>query len=79
MTLETDKIICEKCFSRFREADFLTAPDPFVPLNEIRACPMCKSIEQFSKICDEPGCRELASCGTPHPDGYRHTCHKHAP
>jgi hypothetical protein len=29
--------------------------------------------------CDEPGCMEQASVGTPTPTGYRRTCHKHAP
>ncbi len=29
------------------------------------------------EICDEPGCRELATCGYQTPSGYRRTCGKH--
>lgn len=30
-------------------------------------------------LCDEPGCGEESTCGTPIPGGYRRTCHKHIP
>lgn len=30
-------------------------------------------------LCDEPGCYDEITCGTPTPDGYRSTCSKHAP
>ena len=30
-------------------------------------------------ICDEPGCCDQVSCGTPTENGYRSTCGKHAP
>jgi hypothetical protein len=30
-------------------------------------------------LCDEPGCFDFISCGTPTDDGYRSTCSKHAP
>lgn len=29
--------------------------------------------------CDEPGCMDQISCGTPIPGGYRQTCGKHQP
>ncbi len=32
-----------------------------------------------SMQCDEPGCTEGQSCGTPSKDGYRRTCGEHAP
>ena len=28
--------------------------------------------------CDEPGCRRMATCGTPVGGGYRTTCSEHA-
>ena len=31
------------------------------------------------QCCDEPGCREQATGGTPTPTGYRRTCREHAP
>lgn len=30
-------------------------------------------------LCDEPGCFNRVSCGTPTPTGYRSTCHTHYP
>jgi len=30
-------------------------------------------------LCEEPGCHERATCGTPTEKGYRTTCSKHAP
>jgi hypothetical protein len=35
--------------------------------------------DDMPAICDEPGCLEFVSCGTPTEDGYRSTCHKHIP
>ena len=32
-----------------------------------------------SLVCDEPGCKERSTCGTPTKDGYRRTCNKHWP
>jgi hypothetical protein len=29
------------------------------------------------QTCDEPGCKERSSCGTPTPSGYRTVCGKH--
>jgi hypothetical protein len=31
------------------------------------------------EMCDEPGCKEEITCGTPTPTGYRRTCGKHLP
>lgn len=31
------------------------------------------------EMCDEPGCKEPISCGTPTPTGYRRTCSDHYP
>ena len=36
-------------------------------------------LKAIARLCDEPGCYDEISCGTPTPDGYRSTCSKHAP
>lgn len=61
--------------------DVLTAPNPFDAYSDesIEACPKCKTVENMAPVCDEPGCKREANCGTPTPAGYRHTCSKHAP
>jgi len=41
-------------------------------------CPQCRAAEQFENICDEPGCKKVASCGWPSDGGYRRTCYDHA-
>lgn len=38
--------------------------------------PMLKGIVG---LCDEPGCYDTISCGTPTSEGYRSTCSKHIP
>ena len=55
------------------------APNPFDPADTLHACPLCKTIDNFEECCDEPECFEPATCGTPIPNGYRRTCHKHMP
>lgn len=35
--------------------------------------------DTLGSICDEPGCIEIAGCGTPSDDGYRSTCFEHKP
>lgn len=35
--------------------------------------------DDIGMICDEPGCINQATCGSPTDNGYRHTCGKHAP
>ena len=52
--------------------------DPRGP-DEWRVCPQCRTPENLAMVCDEPGCAERVSCGTPTQQGYRSTCHKHAP
>jgi hypothetical protein len=29
--------------------------------------------------CMEPGCKNIATSGTPHKDGYKFHCHQHPP
>ena len=56
----------------------LKAPNPFAPGYGISGCPECKCVEDFTEVCDEPGCDKNAGCGFPTPDGYRRTCYEHS-
>lgn len=80
MTLELDKLICLECYTHFTKAQQLSAPHPFDEGSTCNGCPSCHSIDRIQVGCDEPGCREVGSCGTPSKlHRYRHTCHKHIP
>ena len=78
--MEDIKQTCpERCcgwHGRLREA--LSAPNPFEEGDVLYACPKCKGLD-LRYACDEPGCWEAVSCGTPTPQGYRRTCDRHAP
>ena len=37
------------------------------------------ALKSMVGLCDEPGCYDAISCGTPTPEGYRSTCYNHAP
>lgn len=78
MTTEDCKIFCEECGWRGTHDKLLLGKSPFEDA-EIRGCPKCKAIESHHEACDEPGCWEHATCGTPTPTGYRRTCGKHIP
>lgn len=74
------KITCKECSCRMNHSELLTATNPFDPDQEIHGCPACKCVDCFSVACDEPGCWEAVSCGTPVlGGGYRHTCGRHRP
>jgi hypothetical protein len=75
------KVRCEKyrCDWRGQDHEALRAPDPFNEGDELIACPKCREVSVLQVACDEPDCWEFVSCGTPTADGYRRTCHKHAP
>jgi hypothetical protein len=60
-------------------SETLKAPNPFNPNDELSACPKCKEMGVIQPACDEPGCGQFASFGTPTPSGYRWVCHEHAP
>jgi hypothetical protein len=76
---ETDRAACDECHSCFPLSDALRAPSPFDPSDELLACPICKSVNSLSLVCDEPGCERLRSCGFPTATGYRSTCWEHSP
>lgn len=76
----SDKRVCGErhCDWRGTVGSVLTAPSPF-SADTLQACPACKEVNSIRVACDEPGCWEEVSCGTPTPNGYRQTCGKHAP
>lgn len=38
-----------------------------------------EALKGILRLCDEPGCFDVGSCGTPTKEKYRLTCHKHIP
>lgn len=73
------KLVCQECNWQGRTSDCLEATNPFGKEGTIHGCPDCKEVECFATACDEDGCWESVTCGTPTPDGYRMTCSKHEP
>jgi hypothetical protein len=61
------------------ESELLVAPHPFEAEGTIHGCPLCKTVDNYAPLCDEEGCLETATCGTPVQGDYRTTCNKHAP
>lgn len=50
------------------------APGPF------NAGPACGGIvSTLVECCEEPGCKNEVSAGTPYPGGYKNHCHLHPP
>jgi len=56
---------------------FLKAKNPFDKTEEIWGCPKCFSINTLVRVCDEPNCKEVVTCGWRSDKGYRQTCGKH--
>ncbi len=73
------KIVCEECDWHGTSGELLTAPSPFDRFHTIAACPNCKEVNYYRTACDEPGCWEPDTMGTPTENGYRRTCYKHRP
>lgn len=70
---------CKCCDAVVFDSEFLRAPSPFDPTDELVGCPHCKSAEGFVELCEIDGCHRAASCGGPGADGvYRRTCGAHA-
>lgn len=72
---------CWKCHARVYENEVLWADHPFAleAGEKITGCPKCREPNTLYLACDEPGCWDEASCGTPTPNGYRQTCGDHRP
>lgn len=73
------KMKCNGCDWVGESEDLLIGEHPFQDGCELQGCPECREIWDIRRACDEPGCREEATCGTPTPAGYRSTCGKHIP
>jgi len=77
--MEKERLVCEDCDWRGTYNKALIAKNPFDPLDELTGCPNCKSVNRLRGTCDEPGCWEPATIGTPVKGGYRRTCWQHSP
>lgn len=69
----------DRCGWRGDDSEILTAPNPFDSGDFLQGCPRCREVNAIRTVCDEPGCREFVSMGTPTESGYRSTCYKHRP
>jgi hypothetical protein len=77
--MSAGKVVCEVCSWRGPGARTLAAANPFDENEQIRGCPVCKAVECFRAACDQEGCWQPVTCGTPTADGYRSTCSRHQP
>ena len=75
--MQYDKQLCGECGWFGHEPDILVADNPFSSIEKISGCPKCKTAESMFKVCCHDMCWQKATCGRPHPDGYRHTCGEH--
>ena len=73
------RFVCRECGWRGNDEDALSASNPFDPGDIITGCPKCKNVNTMRTTCDELGCWEEDTCGTPTLGGYRRTCGKHQP
>ena len=70
---------CGECSEITANEALLRAANPFDPDDEISGCPECKSVSNFSLVCDFPGCNSDAGSGEPTPEGgYIHRCFQHS-
>lgn len=75
--VEKNKLLCNECgwTGRFRNA--LHGYSPFGDKDPIIGCTGCFDIGTLVTVCDEPNCKEIATCGTATNAMYRTTCVKH--
>lgn len=70
---------CRDCDWLGLGSKLLQAPNPFATGEIMVGCPDCREPNSMTMACDEPECKSEATCGTPTPAGYRHTCYRHMP
>ena len=73
---------CNNCAHELTEMEIIYVniphPKPGRSPVEIAQCPECGQADGFALLCDEPGCKNEATCGWPLPAGkYRSTCGLH--
>lgn len=71
-------MLCMQCDWYGVGGERLNGTLSFNSMITVMGCPRCKGVD-FKLACDEPECWQPMTCGTPTPNGYRHTCRKHAP
>lgn len=72
-----DRYKCNSCWAICSYDEMLVVSNPYDASKDIEICPTCKDSECFDMMCDEPGCLNIRSCGTPTESGYRMVCYKH--
>ena len=74
------RFVCEDCNWAGPLEHLLQAENPFDHGEQIQGCPHCKAVNTMRSCCDELGCWEPDTCGTPTGNGgYRRTCGTHRP
>ena len=73
------KVRCNSCGWKGIAENMLHAPNPFDSEDTIVGCPNCRMVEDYAHVCDHDGCWETAARGTPTPERYVWSCHKHIP
>lgn len=76
------KVKCDelRCGWQGTIEELLTFPHPAIDGKRAEGCcPKCRQCGTIIPVCDEQGCWNHASCGTPTPAGYRSTCPNHIP
>lgn len=77
--MSEEKLVCDDWRCGWYGYKPLKAENPFIAGEPIYGCPDCKDIGTLVRACDEEGCKNFVTCGTPTDKGYRSTCGKHAP
>jgi len=73
------KLVCRECGWRGKFTDVQHGHSPFGDKEPIIGCPDCDEISSMVSVCDEPGCKQEVTCGTPTKERYRKTCGEHRP
>ena len=72
------KVYCAECLWHGAQTEIDQIDDPRGS-GAWSVCPSCRAACHIHVACDEAGCWEPATCGTPVPGGYRQTCGPHRP
>lgn len=76
--MASDRTVCRECGWMGRNAQILSAPNPFDPTDEVNGCPNCKAVSSLLVACQVDKCRKEASIGFPKDGGYVNACGDHA-
>ena len=72
--------VCDECGWHGNNPESVMIPMYANRDEAIDVCPKCRCVKSsLSVCCEEPGCKNEASCGTPHQTGYKRHCHLHPP